>query len=293
VIELTAGELEASVEGGELLTVTSLRHRGEELLVGAQAMPPGYSVHRRRAGITLLHPWANRLSGDSFEACGVAARVPSGDPAVTRDEGGQPIHGLARPDAWTVGADEESGVARASAEHPEHPAFPFPHQVSVRMALDSGGLTVTTELRPTGGRPVPIVFGWHPYFRLPGAPRAAWQLQLPARRHLALDGRGIPKPGGRRESEESAELGERTFDDGYDEVADGAVMAVGGGGRVVRVVLEEGYPAAQLFAPPEADVVSLEPMTAVTDALRSGRGLRVIAPGETARAVFSVQVRTI
>jgi galactose mutarotase-like enzyme len=45
-----------------------------------------------------------------------------------------------------------------------------------------------------------------------------------------------------------------------------------------------------VFAPPEADVVSLEPMTAITDALRSGRGLRSAEPGETARAVFSVQV---
>ena len=35
-------------------------------------------------------------------------------------------------------------------------------------------------------------FGWHPYLRLPGAPRSDWRLRLPARRHLTLDDRGHP-----------------------------------------------------------------------------------------------------
>ena len=84
-------------------------------------------------------------------------------------------------------------------------------------------------------------------------------------------------------------MGDKAFDDGYDEVADGAVFAVSGGGRRIEVHFEQGYPAAQIFAPPAEDVVCFEPMTAPTDALRRG-GYRSARPGESAVAQFSIRV---
>jgi galactose mutarotase-like enzyme len=92
-------------------------------------------------------------------------------------------------------------------------------------------------------------------------------------------------------------LGNNAFDDAYDDVAEGAVFAVSGGGRRIEVTFERGYPAAQIFAPlaedpgqaAEKDVVCFEPMTAPTDALRRG-GYRGARPGEPATAVFSIRV---
>jgi galactose mutarotase-like enzyme len=88
-------------------------------------------------------------------------------------------------------------------------------------------------------------------------------------------------------------LGDKNFDDAYDQVAEGAVFAVSGGGRRLEVHLEQGYPAAQIFAPPSEDpqqaIVCFEPMSAPTDALRRG-GYRSARPGEPAVAVFSIRV---
>ena len=39
---------------------------------------------------------------------------------------------------------------------------------------------------------MPVAFGYHPYLRLPGAPREAWEVTLPVRAHAELDDRGIP-----------------------------------------------------------------------------------------------------
>ncbi|HWI72849.1 MAG TPA: hypothetical protein VNT55_12920, partial [Baekduia sp.] len=61
--------------------------------------------------------------------------------------------------------------------------------------------------------------------------------------------------------------------------------------RRIRLRLLDGYPVAQVYAPPEADVVSLEPMTAPVNALVTGRGLRTVAPGEAFRATFALDVR--
>jgi aldose 1-epimerase len=56
------------------------------------------------------------------------------------------------------------------------------------------------------------------------------------------------------------------------------------------VELLAGYRYAQVFAPEDKDFIALEPMTAPTSALTSGRGLRFVAPGERFQAVFRIGV---
>jgi galactose mutarotase-like enzyme len=108
-------------------------------------------------------------------------------------------------------------------------------------------------------------------------------------RRLLLDGRRVPT--GEEEPYDglSGTL-DRDYDDGFTGVPDGTRFALEGGGRRVEVTFVEGYPFAQVFAPPGQDFVCLEPMTAPANALGSGLGLRVADPGETFRASFRVSV---
>ena len=48
-----------------------------------------------------------------------------------------------------------------------------------------------------------------------------------------------------------------------------------------------------MFAPREAQFICFEPMTAPTNALRSGTGLSMLAPGERQRSRFSVLVEDL
>jgi aldose 1-epimerase len=282
VVQLAAGQLEAHVAADGLLTVTSLKRGGRELLLAPEDLPAKYGVHGIAAGITLLHPWANRLADDDF-----------GDaPGIARDPAGLAIHGLRQPPgAWSL-RGHGAGSALATLRHAGEAGspFPHPHRLEVAFALDPLALRVQTTLHADGGVDVPVAFGWHPYLRPPGS-RFNWELALPPRRHLALDERGIPTGEGLEEAGEVALLGPRTFDDGYDGLARGATMSIGGGGVGLVVVLDDGYPAGQVFAPGDASVVSLEPMTAPTDALRTGAGLRTVPAGGTGTASFTLAVR--
>jgi galactose mutarotase-like enzyme len=285
--------LAVEADAGALLEIRSLRHDGEELLVGAGELPGPARVHGRAAGITFLHPWANRLARDAYTFAGVRAVLAAGDPAVGRDVNGLPLHGtLADPGAWRW-EDGDARHATAALEHAGPPGspFPFPHRVRVDLALRGGRLEVATTLTATGGLAVPVAFGWHPYLRLPGTPRAAWRMALPARRHLTLDAGGLPTGAHRDEPADEHPLASRAFDDGYDHLADGAWLGLRDARRRIRLRLLEGYPVAQVFAPPGVDVVSLEPMTAPVNALVCGRGLPAVAPGASYRAVFALDVR--
>lgn len=265
----------------------SLTHRGEELL----GLRGGLTAYRERGssfGIPLLHPWANRLTTELD-----AARPP-----VRVDANGLPIHGLlAASPHWSVvgrGAAEERAWLAAALDFGAHDellaAFPYPHELRIEAELAGDTLTVATELAPTSEAPVPISFGWHPYLRLPGTPRSEWRVELPVATRALLDERGIPT--GRTEAAEALDgpLGDRVWDDLYTELERPAVFALEDERRRVEVRFREEYPVAQVYAPADADHVCFEPMTAPTNALVTGGGLRHAQPGERFRAEFALRV---
>jgi galactose mutarotase-like enzyme len=64
-----------------------------------------------------------------------------------------------------------------------------------------------------------------------------------------------------------------------------------GAGRELRVAFDTGdYPVGHVWAPEAEAFVAWEPMTAPTNALVSGRGLRHVAPGDSFAATFTVNV---
>jgi aldose 1-epimerase len=296
-VTLSAGELAASFAPGLGMAGVSLRHAGEELL-DRRAGLSAYAERGAVMGIPILYPWANRLAGFEYVVDGRAVRLPDGPPLVRCEEHGLPIHGLLSGSPhWRVrslATDGDRARLSATLAFDAHPdllaAFPFPHTVALDAALDADGLTIATTLTATGDVAVPVAFGFHPYLRLPGVDRSTWQLDLPARRCLFTDVRGIPT--GHHEDEHAARLtlGTRAFDDGFDGIAEGAEFSVAGGGRRLAVTFVSGYPAGQIFSPPGAQFVCFEPMTAPTNALRSGDGLRRIAPGGAFTAVFRIAV---
>ena len=246
-------------------------------------------------GIPLVHPWANRLGGDRI--VGVAeATIPPTSRLVPRDERGLAIHGLNLADAgWVVqeaSADDRSARVRAQMAFtdPERLAiFPFVHDLAVTMTLVGHTLTITTSVTNRSGRPMPISFGWHPYLRLPAVPRRDWRVSLPVATQAELDERMLPT--GREHPVVIAPgaLGNRTYDDLFPRLSDPPVFSVSGAGREVQVAFHDGYPLGQVYAPRTADVIAFEPMTAPTNALITGSGLRWIASRATFDADFGLR----
>lgn len=270
----------------------SLADDGVELL-GQRRGLEAYVNAGKTMGIPILYPWANRLGDRNYRVGDDIVMLAPDAPGVRTDANGLPIHGLlAAFSGWQVTgtADNELSAEVDFGAHPELIAsFPFPHRLTLTVTLAERALRVSTMVTATGDKAVPMCFGFHPYLRLPSVPRSQWHIETPAMRHLAVDDRGIPTGASAAWPQTSEVLGERTFDDGYDEVPPGAVFALSGGTRRIEVRLEQGYPAAQIFAPGGDDVVCFEPMAAPTDALRRG-GYRIVEPGTPATAVFTIVV---
>ena len=290
-LELADGDLEADFVPGAGMVGTSLRHRGAELL-GQRGGLEAYVAERKTMGIPLLHPWANRLGQWRFAVADREVDIGAVQPPPRTDEQGLPMHGLLTGvGGWEA---EQPGPGRLTARFDFAArddlmaAFPFAHELVIDVQLADATLTIATTVTATGDGPVPVSFGFHPYLCLPDVARADWEVEVPVRERLLLDERMLPTGALEPVAVAPGPLGDRTFDDAY--TAPEGPFVLAGGGRRLELEFLEGYPYAQVFAPPTDDVIAFEPMTAPANALVTGEELPVLAPGERHRGVFALRV---
>jgi aldose 1-epimerase len=269
----------------------SLRHQNVELLRRIEDLGAA-AAKGSTAGIPLLHPWANRLAGTRYRAAGREVKLDPASPLLHLDEHGLPMHGV--PWAllnWELSeATQDALVARLDWTTSDLLAvFPFRHELEIAATIGTDGLMLETTLVAGTDGPVPVSFGFHPYFGLPELPRAEWRLELPVMQRLVLDHRGIPT--GEEEAFDGfdAQLGESTFDDCF-ALPGGSSLSLSGAGRRITLEFIAGFPYAQIFAPKGKDYVALEPMTAPTNALTSGKGLNIVEAGAEFRSAFRIRV---
>jgi aldose 1-epimerase len=280
---LTAGDFEAVFLPGHGMLGASLRHKGVEMLRRVENLEAA-AASGSTAGIPLLHPWANRLGGPHYSAAGRDVNLDLSSPLLHLDNHGRTMHGVPWSLlAWEVTeAKQDFLAARLEWSRSDLlTVFPFPHHLEMTVRLSAGGLTIETTLIAGSERPVPVSFGFHPYFGFPGLPREQWRLELPAMRKLLLDPRGIPTGAEESFGEFKAELGQRNFDNGFALMTEQASFSVLGAGRRITVQLLAGYLYAQVYAPKDKDYIAFEPMTASTSARERPRP----AARETWRAV--------
>ena len=245
----------------------------------------------KTGGIPLLYPFANRLRADPFD----------NHPWVKRDENDLPIHGcLLRFAEWTelkVETDR-AAVVLNWAEHEELMAlFPYPHRLEVEYVLEDRAIRVNTRVFANGGCDVPASFGWHPYLCLPDVKETVLSLETPKLEHVQLDDQCLPVRNDSGElvvsgpSDLDGPLTGRSFDDLYRRSDSGTIFALAGQGRTIRLTAGAPWHFIQVYHPPGADFVAIEPMMAPAAALSDRKDLPLVKSGEVLDAAFELSVQ--
>jgi aldose 1-epimerase len=290
-IEIAHGEMRAAVTTtGAALRALSCG--GDPILWGTA---PGDLVTDGRGQV--LAPWPNRLEDGTYRFAEAEIRVPWSEPARQNA-----IHGLVRWLTWSVESQTSSKV-RLSCPLAPQPAYPFTLGLTITYELDDFGMKVTADAVNAGSGALPFGIGFHPYFHPGPAGLNALQLEVPARRHLIADDRGLPV------SDESLStapawrpLGESVLDDCFTDLArdDAGCWRVritpGDGARQVTVFGDAAFGYVMCFTADTLSTlnkragVAIEPMTCPPNALRSGTDLVVLEPGERFSATWGIEV---
>jgi len=281
VVEVGAGLRSYSVDGRELLDGYG---------------PDGMASAGRGQ---VLMPWPNRIADGRYAFGGATHQVPLNEP-----EERNAIHGLVRWAPWrTVDDVEADRIALEYTLHPQ-PGYPFSLALRLEYSLSAAGLRVASTATNVGSSACPFGSGAHPYLTLGTETVDPVELKAPGKTVLLLDARGIPvgaEPvaGTEYDFREPRPIGATRFDHAFTDLERGgdglARVQLRHDHRRLTLWLGESYRYVQLFtgdAVPGVNRRSLavEPMTCAPNAFRSGDGLVVLEPGDSAAAAWGIEL---
>jgi len=283
---------------------------GKDVLIPPKSLKSYLEKRWFGSGIPFMAPFSNRINGDHYyfqgkkyllnDSLGNILRVPPKN---------FPLHGLIVFDSrWEVvksgAADAEGAFITSRLEFYKYPdlmaQFPFAHTYEVTYRLKGGKLECMTKVENVGGSPMPVHFGYHPYFR-PDGPREQWTIGIGAEKHWRVDEALIPS--GETELTEtfltgvtkSFTLGKQFVDDGFsglkrDSEGYGHIW-VKGKSQKIEVVYGREFDFAIVYAPVGNTLICIEPQTGPTNAFNlvhegKFKGLIVLDPGKSFSATY-------
>jgi aldose 1-epimerase len=259
-----------------LFNVIACADNDEQLIKEMAAYP---SAH--------LFPWGNRVRDGKYSFEENTYQLPINEVALNNA-----IHGFVAFTDFEVLEEkvEETkvGIILRYQYKGNHFGFPFPFILDITNTLSANdGFRLTYSIKNTGEKTMPMVLGWHPYFKIEGENVSDWQIEFPAKlqsipdkQMISVDTKGIDFTG-------RVALKTQNID---------AVFAIEPAEKVKAVLfspqknvsvnlwqngLEGQFTFMVVYIPPTRDCVAIEPMTGNTNAYNSGDGLMSLPVGET------------
>jgi galactose mutarotase-like enzyme len=241
--------------------------RGREVLYLDRATLLDHAANVR-GGNPVLFPTPGRLAGDAWSWRGRSGAMKQ--------------HGFARTLPWQVVGTATDGAARAvlrlESSEATKAQYPWDCAIEITYALAGAALRLDIRVENRDATEMPFGVGFHPYFLVPQADKAA--ARIPSGATLAFDNAAKREVPFRGFDLTQPEVDLHLVDHG----AARADLELAGGARVVIA----GSPEMRrwvIWTIGGKDYVCVEPWTCPGDALNTGDGLIVLPPGE-ARALW-------
>jgi aldose 1-epimerase len=290
---LPSGEQLAIAHGDQRAVVTEVGATLRTYVKGGVAVVEGFAGEEVPAGARgqLLFPWPNRMGDGQWNFSERTAR-----PTVDDVEHATAIHGTVRWRPFRIEAVNQNRCVLSLLLHPT-PEFPFLSEVAVAYHLGSLGLTVTTTVTNRDDVPIPFGLGFHPYLAITTPTIEGTELAVPAKAYVAVDDRrlptgeilpvaGIDLDFTRAKSVSGHELDVTYTELTRDDLGLATVLVRDSAGGAVELSMDRNFPYVQIFTGDSLErgrrrtSIAVEPMTCPPDALRSGKDIVVLEPGQ-------------
>jgi aldose 1-epimerase len=302
---LPSGEQIAIAHGDQRAVVTEVGATLRTYVKGGVAVVEGFAGDEVPSGARgqVLYPWPNRMGDDRWSFSERTAR-----PHVDDVTHATAIHGVVRWRPFRVEAVNQNRCVLSLLLHPS-PDYPFLSEIEVAYHLGSLGLTVTTTVTNRDEVPIPFGLGFHPYLAVTTPTIEGATLEVPARAYIALDERQLPTGeilpvAGHlldftsRKSVSGHELDVTFTELSRDDLGLATVVVGDAEGGEVELSMDRNFPYVQLFTGDTLErgrrrtSIAVEPMTCPPDALRSGKDIVVLEPGQHWAGSWRLRRRT-
>ena len=290
---LPSGEQIAIAHGDQRAVITEVGATLRTYVTGGVSVIEGYAGEEVPTGARgqVLYPWPNRIGDGQWTFSDRTAK-----PTVDDVPHATAIHGLVRWRPFRVESVNQNRCVLALLLHPT-PNFPFLSEIEIAYHLGSLGLTVTSTVTNRDVVPIPFGLGFHPYLAVTTATIEGALLEVPARAYVPVNDRQLPTGEILPVAGHALDFTKRKSVNGHemdvtytelvrDDFGLASVVLEDSTGGVVELSMDRNFPYVQIYTGDHLErgrrrtAVAAEPMTCPPDALRSGKDIVVLEPGQ-------------
>jgi aldose 1-epimerase len=290
---LPSGEQIAIAHGDQRAVITEVGATLRTFVKGGVSVVEGFAGDEvpSHARGQVLFPWPNRIGDGEWTFSGRIAR-----PTIDDVEHSTASHGLIRWRPFRIEAVNQNRCVLTMMLHPT-PDYPFLSEISVAYHLGSLGLTVTTTVTNRDEVPLPFGVGFHPYLAVTTPTIEGALLEIPAKAYVAVNARQLPTgeilplSGNPLDFSKRKSLSGHELDVTFTElIRDDTGLATAtledANGGEIDLSVDRNFPYFQVYTGDHLEKgrrrtsVAIEPMTCPPDALRSGKDVVALEPGQ-------------
>ena len=290
---LPSGEQIAIAHGDQRAVITEVGATLRTYVTGGVSVIEGYAADEVPTGARgqVLYPWPNRIGDGRWTFSDRTAK-----PTVDDVPHATALHGVVRWRPFRVESVNQNRCVLGLLLHPT-PIFPFLSEIEIAYHLGSLGLTVTSTVTNRDVVPIPFGLGFHPYLAVATATIEGALLEVPARAYVPVNDRQLPTgeilpvAGHALDFTKRKSVSGHEMDVTYtellrDDFGLATVVLEDSTGGVVELSMDRNFPYVQIYTGDHLErgrrrtAVAAEPMTCPPDALRSGKDIVVLEPGQ-------------
>uniref|UniRef100_UPI0040483A7E aldose 1-epimerase n=1 Tax=Mariniflexile sp. TaxID=1979402 RepID=UPI0040483A7E len=235
---------------------------------------------------SILFPFANRIKDGTYSFDGKQYAFKTNETGNNNA-----LHGLVFNKTFQVVKEEKNedfaSVTLFYNEENESIGFPYTYAIHVEYILKKNALDIHIKIVNTDSKAFPFTIGWHPYFTSSNLYNST--LHFDSDKQIVFDNRCITTGVTDIENTPVFEIKDKKLDDCFILNTNQTQFNTPDYQLFISASSKENF--LQIYTPPRANTIAIEPTTGVSDSFNNNIGLQTLKPKETYQLNWNVTIK--
>ncbi|NIJ43712.1 aldose 1-epimerase [Wenyingzhuangia heitensis] len=234
---------------------------------------------------SVLFPFANRIKDGKYAYNNQEFQLDCNEGNLNNA-----LHGLIYNKTFSVvNSDVTENGATVTLKYVEREkavGFPYLYTIALKFTLTEANLVLEIEIENNDVSSFPFTLGWHPYFVCKDLSKSS--LEFLSSKTVAFDDRMITSDVVAGKVEMPFEIKEQQLDNCYALDSGTVVFNTPSYKMTIESSAKENY--FQMYTPPRANTIALEPVTGISDSFNNKLGLEELQAGASHSVNWSIAI---
>ena len=225
---------------------------------------------------SILFPFANRIEDGVYKFDGKDYFLD-----INHIQENNAIHGLIYNKTFELvekkATKEEATVLIRYEEQTHTQGFPYTFRIDLKYTLTNRSLDLSVSVKNTDIKTFPFTLGWHPYFTSTDLYNSV--VKFKSHKQVNFDERNITQGLRDFEINDGFKIENKSLDDCF--VQESNKISFETPDYIFEMTSSEKDCFLQLYTPPKANTIAIEPTTGISNSFNNKIGLKTLKPNES------------